>query len=104
MTVTVLPPPIDTQLIEEPYSSKTNEDVLSIGTRVRIKLDYPINIVNEKRLIGVFRSSDIRWSRQIQKITNIIIKPGFPIMYQIGDETIHRTRNEIQVVEEMDYV
>jgi hypothetical protein len=52
----------------------------------------------------VFRSSDIRWSRQIQKITNIIIKPGFPVMYQIGDETIHRTRNEIQVVEEIEYV
>ena len=99
-----LPPPIDTQLIDEPYTSKSNEDVLTIGSRVRTKLDYPFNIVNEKRLIGVFRSSDIRWSREVKKIANIIIKPGFPVMYQIGDEPIHRTRNEIQVVEEIDYV
>ena len=41
-----LPPPIDTQLSDEPYSSKSNEDVITIGSRVRIKLDYPINIVN----------------------------------------------------------
>ena len=67
-------------------------------------MDYPINIVNEKRLHGTFRSSDIRWSRDIKTITNIILKPGFPVMYQIGDEPFQRTRNQIQVVEEIEFV
>ena len=99
-----LPPPIDTQLSDEPFSDKSNEDIITIGSRVRTKLDYPINIVNEKRLHGIFRSSDIRWSRDIKKITNIILKPGFPVLYTIDDENFNRTRNEIQVVEEVDYV
>ena len=98
-----LPPPIDTQLSDEPFSNSSNEDIISIGSRVRTKLDYPINIVNEKRLHGVFRASDIRWSREVKTIENIIIKPGFPVMYKINDEKFNRTRNEIQVVEEVEY-
>ena len=98
-----LPPPINTQLSDEPYSNKSNEDIITIGSKVRTKLDYPINIVNEKRLHGVFRSSDIRWSRDIKEITNIILKPGFPIMYKVGDEDFNRTRNEIQVVKPAEY-
>ena len=98
-----LPKPIDTQLSDEPYSSASNEDVITIGSKVRTKLDYPINIVNEKRLHGVFRSSDIRWSREIKEISNIILKPGFPIMYQVADEPFSRTRNEIQVVKPINY-
>ena len=50
-----------------------------------------------------FRSSDIRWAREIKEITNIIIKPGFPIMYTVGNEDFNRTRNEIQVVEPVEY-
>ena len=98
-----LPPPIDTQLSDEPYSNKTNEDIITIGSRVRTKLDYPINIVNEKRLNGIFRSSDIRWSREVKEITNIILKPGFPVLYTVGDEDFNRTRNEIQLVEAVEY-
>ena len=98
-----LPEPINKALKDEPFSSKTNEDILPIGTRVRVKLDYPINLVNKKRLVGTFRSSDIRWTRDIKTITNIILKPGFPIMYQVNDESFFRTRNEIQVVDTIDY-
>ena len=98
-----LPPPIDTQLSDEPYSSKSNEEILTVGTRVRTQLDYPINIVNEKRLHGIFRSSDIRWTRDIKTISDIILKPGYPIMYKVGDESFQRTRNQIQVVEEVEY-
>jgi len=99
-----LPPPINTQLSDEPFSSKTNEDIITIGSKVRTKLDYPINIVNEKRLHGTFRSSDIRWSREVKEISNIILKPGFPIMYTVGDEDFNRTRNEIQVVKPITYI
>ena len=98
-----MPEPINKELKDEPFSTKSNEDILPIGTRVRVKLDYPINLVNKKRLVGTFRSSDIRWTRDIKIITNIILKPGFPIMYQVNDENIHRTRNEIQVVEAVNY-
>ena len=99
-----MPPPINKQLSDTPFSNKSNQEVITIGSRVRTKLDYPINIVNDKRLIGVFRSSDIRWSRDIKKIIDIILRPGFPVMYQVDGEQFFRTRHEIQVVQEMDYI
>jgi len=97
-------PTIDTQLSDEPFSDKANENVLSIGTRVRTKLDYPISVADNKKLHGIFRSSDIRWSRDIKKITNIILKPGFPILYTVGEEPFNRTRQEVQVIEPIEYV
>ena len=78
-----------------------NQDILSIGSTVRVKLDYPISLIGEARLYGTFRASDIRWSKTIYPITNIILKPGFPIMYQVGNEKITRSRNELQVVNEV---
>jgi hypothetical protein len=93
-----LPKPIENQLLDEPFYSPTIADTLPVGTRIRTKLDYPINIVNEKRLHGTFRSSDIRWSREIKEIDNVILRPGFPVMYRCTGEDFNRTRKEIQVV------
>jgi len=98
-----LPTPIDKELSDIPFCSKSIEDTLPIGCRVRTKLDYPINIVNDKRLHGTFRSSDIRWSRDIKEIENVILRPGFPVMYRVGDEDFNRTRHEVQVVGPIDF-
>ena len=99
-----LPKPIDTQILDEPLWAESIEDTLPVGCKVRTKLDYPINIVNEKRLHGTFRSSDIRWSREIKKIENVILRPGFPVMYKCTDEDFNRTRQEIQVVGPIEFI
>ena len=99
-----LPPPIDKLISDEPIANKDDTDVLPIGTKVRILLEYPINIVNGKRLHGIFRSSDIRWSRDIKEITDIALNPGMPIMYKVGNEDFLRTRNQIQVVNPINFV
>ena len=71
--------------------------MLPVGTKVRVKLDVNKDI-NGKRLIG-WRSGDIRWSRNILEIENIILKAGFPIMYALKDEiNIFRTRQQLQVI------
>jgi len=100
-----LPKPIDMQSSNEPYSSKYNKDLLPIKTEVRVSLDYPEDLVNHKRIDNKFRNSDIRFSRNIYKIKNIIIKPSFPPMYLVGDDIeTARTRNQLQVVKHQQFV
>ena len=84
-------------IVADEYSGK----LLEIGQRVRIQLDYPINTTNEKRLIGKFRSSDIRWTTQIYKITEVLLKPNQVPMYltdRPGYETVAYTKNQLQPV------
>ena len=100
-----LPKSIDTQKSDEIYTSKYNENLLPINTEVRISLDYPEDLVNQKRIDNVFRESDIRFSRKIYKIKDIILKPSFPPMYLIdGDIETARTRNQLQVVTHRQFV
>ena len=71
--------------------------MLPIGTKVRVKL-YVNKDITGKRLIG-WRSGDIRWSKNILEIENMILKAGFPIMYSLKGETnIFRTRQQLQVI------
>ena len=58
--------------------------VLDIDTKVRAVLDEPRNILGEKQ-IGKFRSGDTRWSPEIRKIKQIILKPNMPPMYLINN-------------------
>ena len=59
-----------------------SQNVLPIGTRVRVALDEPRDIIGNK-LHGKFRSSDVRWTTEIYHITNFIIDPFEPILYQL---------------------
>jgi hypothetical protein len=51
-----------------PLSDKSNQKLLAIGTHVRLLLDHPKDVYNQKRLGGKFRSADIRWTEKIYKI------------------------------------
>ena len=74
--------------------------MLSIGQPVRVQLDKPIDIVSYKRLHGDFRATDIRWSRKISKVTNIIIDDNNPILYQVDNKhSPAYTYNQQQVVD-----
>ena len=70
----------------EPISNKNTGDIFDIGTRVRIKLDNPIDVVTHKRLHGKFRNSDIRFTPDVHEITDIVFKPHQPVMYEIDND------------------
>ncbi|CAB4411571.1 unnamed protein product [Rhizophagus irregularis] len=85
-------------------SKKT--DLLSEGTRVRVKLDEPISVLGNK-LHGKFRTGDIRWNPNIRVIKKMILSPEQPPTYllngphgRLGVSRCAYTRKELQVVPE----
>jgi hypothetical protein len=82
----------------EPILTDANRDLLVVGTRVRLKLDNPID-TQGKKLIGKFRSSDIRWTRKIYTINQIVLKPSQPPYYLVDGITTHAfTKPQLLVV------
>ena len=80
-------------------SDKYSENILPIGTKVRILLDNPIDYVKEKRLHGKFRTGDIRWTKNIGTITRIFLRPNQPVMYQIdNNNNVAYTKYQLQLV------
>jgi hypothetical protein len=90
--------PLEKEISPYPLASKYSGNLLTIGDRVRYQLDYPINTVNHGRLSGKFRSSDIRWSPSIHRITEVLLKPGFPPMYLIDKDDVARTKQQLNPV------
>ena len=58
-------------------------DLYEIGMKVRVKLDYPKNIKDERQY-GTFRSGDVRWSIKPHTIENILLLPNQPIRYVVS--------------------
>ncbi len=78
--------------------------VLKVGDQVRVQLDVPMDI-NQNKLHGRFRSSDIRWDPIVRTIKRMSIVPGQPIMYMLdGDNStdgvgdVAYTYNQLQKV------
>jgi hypothetical protein len=91
--------PLTTEPSPLPYSDKSNVDLLTIGTKVLVPLDHPIDIATGKKLFGKFRTGDIRWQRKPKTIDNIVLKPSQPPMYMIKDDSkILRTRQQLQPI------
>ena len=93
-----LPKPITTQPSNFPYSDKTYENLLRRGSMVRVALNHPINIHNEKTLSGKFRDSDIKWSPQKYPVTEILLKPSQPPMYLTTHDKSQHTRQQLYFV------
>lgn len=95
------PPKIDPEK-DDPVKCKEGTkscDMLAMGTPVRVQLDNPVDAVETKRLNGSFRIGDIRWSQKIGAITQVFLRPNFPIMYQVdNNNNVAYTRNQLQVV------
>ena len=50
---------------------------------------------------GKFRSTDTRWTNKIYKITEVLLKPGFPPMYLTdANDNVARTKNQLLVVKD----
>jgi len=92
-------------LQDEPICHGNNCNVLSIGTKVRVKLEKPVDVVTGNKLFGNFRKSDIRWNPEVRVIRQVLIKPGQPPMYLLdGNKGEHKvepvaySKHELQVV------
>jgi hypothetical protein len=95
--------PLDTKW--EPRCEGDACNLLNEGTKVRAKLEYPINPATGKRLMengGRFRATDIRWDPEIRTIEKIILNPNQPPMYILNDNgkdaEIGYTKNQLQVI------
>lgn len=81
-----------------------NDELLSEGTRVRVKLEDPISMLGNK-LHGKFRTGDIRWDPKIRTIKKLILSPEQPPMYlldgphgRLGVSRCAYTRKQLQLV------
>ena len=91
--------PLKQEISPDPIANEYTGKLFKINQKVRLLLDKPIDTVRGKRLIGGFRSGDIRWSTRIYKITEILLKPGFPPMYLTdANDNVSRTKNQLQKV------
>jgi hypothetical protein len=89
------PPKETDEIIADKYSG----NLLEVGQKVRILLDYPINNTDNKRLSGKFRSGDIKWSVKTYTIKEVLLKPNSPPMYLTSNnDDVARTKNQLQVV------
>lgn len=92
---------------DDPVGKGDTLNLLAVGQNVRVQLDHPINVANDRRLHGHFRSTDIRWSPQIRVVKEVILKPGFPPLYLLDGafsrhkiEPVAYTKAQLQVVKE----
>jgi hypothetical protein len=93
-----LPKPLTDAVKDTPISNDYNKKLLPIGTHVRIQLDHPIG-TNNKRLHGEFRSSDIRWTPKIYKVTQVLLVDGKPPMYLTDKSNeVAYTKEQLQKV------
>jgi hypothetical protein len=91
--------PLEQEISPFPIVEKYSGNLLNIGQKVRLLLDYPINATNNARLSGKFRSSDIRWSPKIYKIDEVILKPGqVPMYLTYANDNVARTKNQLAKV------
>ena len=95
--------PLTQEISPDPIADDYTGNLLKIGQEVRLQLDKPIDNVKGKRLIGGFRNSDARWTMKTYKITEVLLKPGFPPAYLTNaNDNVSRTKNQLQVVSKKD--
>ena len=95
--------PLKKEISPDPIVNEYTGNLLKIGTKVRLLLDKPVDTVKGKRLIGDFRSGDIRWTSKVYKITEVLLKPGYPPLYLTdADDNVARTKNQLQPVSKED--
>ena len=78
-------------------------ELLNIGDTVHKILDYPIRANDDKRVGSVFRSGDIRFSKDKFKIIHIILNPKMPVLYMLNklnepnkiDSSVAYTRSQL---------
>jgi hypothetical protein len=67
------------------FMTKDSTNLFAIDDNVRVKLDYPINVVSGKGLGTAFRDTDIRFSKDIYQIKDVVLQPNQPPLYQLNN-------------------
>ena len=82
-----------------PIITENNKNILNINDKVRVKLDHPIDVYNKKKLGGNFRAGDIKWTINVYKIKEVLLRPGFPPLYlTTKSKTTQYTTQQLQVI------
>jgi hypothetical protein len=79
---------------------KPKVPILEVGTPVRIIQEEPHDVFGRKT-DKRWRATDIRWEPKEYKITNVILTPRQPVLYQVNHPThptTGYTRNQLQVI------
>lgn len=88
-----------------PIAQDDARDLLPEGTKVRVALQAPKDVVTGEKLHGDFRSSDVRFERDPSTIEQIVFRPNNPPLYIVsGHERSALTKNELQPVRENEKV
>ena len=83
-----------------PVCRGTSCKLIDVGTKVRRKLDKPVDITTGKRLVGGFRATDVRWEREPRTVTNVVLKPENPPIYILsGLSKVGYSKAQLQVVD-----
>lgn len=87
-------------IIKAPFRiDRHNKTLINMGTKVRIALDAPQDIITKKKLHGRFRATDLRFEPTIRTVEDIELYPNTQPLYKIsGIPRTAYTRNQIQVV------
>lgn len=84
---------------QDPIYTTKDLELLNVGDRVRIPLEEPRDLTTKKKLVGKFRSGDIRWDLKETVVSKILMKPMTPILYIVESEPgVGYTRNQLQLV------
>ena len=79
-------------------TTKNNNILLPVDTKVRVILDEPRNIQGDKQH-GKFRKGDIRWDPKVREIEEWSLRPNQPPLYLIdGINNVAYTKDQLQVV------
>ena len=82
-----------------PIITENNKNILNVNDKVRVKLDHPIDVYNKKKLGGNFRAGDIKWTINVYKIKEVLLRPGFPPLYlTTKSKTTQYTTQQLQVI------
>lgn len=89
-----------------PVCSGDSCKILNEGTKVRAILDEPRDLLGNK-LIGKFRSGDIRFDPKVRVVKQLLLRPGQPPLYLLdnpkkpdGVDNVPYTKNQLQVISE----
>ena len=87
------------EILSVPIITENNKNILNINDKVRVKLDHPIDVYNKKKLGGNFRATDIKWTINVYKIKEVLLRPGFPPLYlTTKSKTTQYTTQQLQVI------
>lgn len=71
------------EIMANPKYNNDSKELLNVGQLVRVQLDKPENVLNNKRLHGKFREGDIKFSLKTYKIDRMQMIPNQPIFYKL---------------------